>query len=641
MSRSQSLRNPPQAKPWRSRSASHREEQITWTVATTSPTCDPLLEHTTNRVLATIAFLAGSTRQELTLQTVDDDVAEGDGTITATPLRLQGDPYKAGNPAAGMVTIQDNDSITLVVEPRPLRQVRIGWNLLPDAEGYELQIQQAPANWVTPPTVTYGSTDEHRLVDLDEVLPNEGMADGDFDLRIRDYRTVGGVRKNGHFSQTIRLVENPLTAPGGRAYVPNNIGTAELQWIAEAGATNQEIRHRRLDWQPTEIGTNPCTDMGSIRPVLHNHDEWANWPNWPNYEAPGQTHNLTGSAGEITGLTNCWLYALQLNYEVPDPAGTGKVEVFSANDAYVWPSPTQFPEANQQVATYPFFGHHSSRTFNYAICTHTFDHAKWTDVINEAFVSWSAATNGFITIAPYSPRPTGACATGPSDPTQPDYAYHMRLLMMADDQHNEVRMFDLPDESHIYSFPEFKSDVFKLCITKADACVTSFTGYSALDPSDIQRRLDIANRLENPVNLWNLLFNDIPDASEGDLEPSEPIQSVDVSFKKGTFIEDRLATPSRTPFNTCRPSHEDGRYDAYELALHEAGHALGLSSFDYLNFITNLGNVSSHVAHPTVPDTIMNYNEDISQLREMGEPDCSPHPFDVMAIYALYQNVSP
>ena len=37
--------------------------------------------------------------------------------------------------------------------------------------------------------------------------------------------------------------------------------------------------------------------------------------------------------------------------------------------------------------------------------------------------------------------------------------------------------------------------------------------------------------------------------------------------------------------------------------------------------------------HPPTDDTldsVMNYR--------FGEPDCSPHPFDIMAIYALYQN---
>ena len=42
--------------------------------------------------------------------------------------------------------------------------------------------------------------------------------------------------------------------------------------------------------------------------------------------------------------------------------------------------------------------------------------------------------------------------------------------------------------------------------------------------------------------------------------------------------------------------------------------------------------VTVREAHPLITDTVMNY---------IGEPDCSPHPFDIMAIHALYQPLNP
>ena len=48
-------------------------------------------------------------------------------------------------------------------------------------------------------------------------------------------------------------------------------------------------------------------------------------------------------------------------------------------------------------------------------------------------------------------------------------------------------------------------------------------------------------------------------------------------------------------------------------------------------------------AHPTIPDSVMNY-DDPDKIRhpsisdDFDEPDCSPHPFDLLAIYALYQS---
>ena len=43
------------------------------------------------------------------------------------------------------------------------------------------------------------------------------------------------------------------------------------------------------------------------------------------------------------------------------------------------------------------------------------------------------------------------------------------------------------------------------------------------------------------------------------------------------------------------------------------------------------------ISHPTIPDSVLNYHKYVS--RNFEEPDCSLYPFDVMAIYALYQNV--
>ena len=67
-------------------------------------------------------------------------------------------------------------------------------------------------------------------------------------------------------------------------------------------------------------------------------------------------------------------------------------------------------------------------------------------------------------------------------------------------------------------------------------------------------------------------------------------------------------------FNACPEPDSHFNYP-YGLLVHEAGHALGVDHPDVNQFT----------------DSIMNY------IR--NEPDCSPHPFDILAIYALYQTV--
>ena len=80
---------------------------------------------------------------------------------------------------------------------------------------------------------------------------------------------------------------------------------------------------------------------------------------------------------------------------------------------------------------------------------------------------------------------------------------------------------------------------------------------------------------------------------------------------------------------TATSSAQDFR--AYEAMVHEAGHAFGLSDSDELRPWTSI--YDRAVAHPGVTDSVMNYPE-----AELGpEPDCSPHPLDILAIRALYQ----
>ena len=95
-------------------------------------------------------------------------------------------------------------------------------------------------------------------------------------------------------------------------------------------------------------------------------------------------------------------------------------------------------------------------------------------------------------------------------------------------------------------------------------------------------------------------------------------------------------------FNTCLPKSSDAKLDFeldnYTLMAHEVGHALGLSnsaaSLDYLTLTRAAGYV---ISHPTIHDSVL--NNDSRVRRDLAEPDCAPYPVDVMAIYALYQNV--
>ena len=75
----------------------------------------------------------------------------------------------------------------------------------------------------------------------------------------------------------------------------------------------------------------------------------------------------------------------------------------------------------------------------------------------------------------------------------------------------------------------------------------------------------------------------------------------------------------------------DTDFRNYTLVVHEAGHTLRLADFS----IVQPGSYS--VSHASIPNAVMSYDSKAG----VREPDCSPYPFDLMAIHALYQAVSP
>ena len=186
----------------------------------------------------------------------------------------------------------------------------------------------------------------------------------------------------------------------------------------------------------------------------------------------------------------------------------------------------------------------------------------------------------------------------------------------------------------------------KLCVLDAPACTTSLVGYARFNrqASTVLPSADITfngNKLEsvdpNKPGLNGVQFNTCMEGTK-----SRPLDS----SKRDTFY-------------------------AYQLTVHESGHALGLSDWtlggtagsftvsafnsivDIINlmdrvlFLADLPDIPKlpeaaaalaadaiyRASHPSTPDSVMNYDGRAG----VNEPDCSPHPLDIMAIYALYQ----
>ena len=122
------------------------------------------------------------------------------------------------------------------------------------------------------------------------------------------------------------------------------------------------------------------------------------------------------------------------------------------------------------------------------------------------------------------------------------------------------------------------------------------------------------------------LYTDLDDTTE------EPV-ALDIPHEK-------IWNPSRddVPVNRCI---RKDRYNivrdtsaVYDTLVHEAGHAIGIGD----------GRTSGYSRHhPTIPLSTVNYDDVVAAIvgYKPIEYNCSPYPFDILAIYALYQTSVP
>ena len=264
--------------------------------------------------------------------------------------------------------------------------------------------------------------------------------------------------------------------------------------------------------------------------------------------------------------------------------------------------------------------------------------SDWVDLIEYAFEQWETATDDLVTATPEYSNP----ATQEYEACTDMSWFRLFLFIRAnDDVLSEIRMVDVNLAEAFLASTEMASDPFKLCILGGPACVTSRTDYG-----------------------------------DDDRGAGYPLAGVDVTFNRSKFEDAPGARtlsdlkphwypriPDDVNFNICQPDlypvddDPDQGYYAYITALHEAGHALGLSNVtDQWRYVVDAVPIvirpfardTYTASHSSTPDSVMNYDERIgsnldpdTQEFTRKEPDCSPYPFDITAIYALYQSRGP
>ena len=339
------------------------------------------------------------------------------------------------------------------------------------------------------------------------------------------------------------------------------------------------------------------------------------------YDAATTSTNPSGDEIRIGGsFRSGEIYALQLNYETADGW------VYSARDSFVWHS-SRSPDDGDRVGTFPFFGHWAGGNYDYTVCGDTFypsnQQSQWEDLIEHAFEQWERAFPDNSISVDHVPGDCEVSVDG------------LGLLMrpIGSDSPITIGLAMFNGNSEVYMVDDSNWSI----LDKAIAINENYLLYCALKLPENQRP---GACVISPV---------YKDRSRG-AGLTLPNGSVDVVVNRRVYElwvsegvnipgGDAIASDDDIRFNSCSPGmpsiENDAEFGIYSTMVHEAGHALGLSDFSILD-VFDLDPVS----HPNITDTVMNY--DIAAgIGEDGEPDCSPHPMDIMAIHALYQSVNP
>ena len=357
------------------------------------------------------------------------------------------------------------------------------------------------------------------------------------------------------------------------------------------------------------------------------------------------------SSNNITGLKPEEIHGIQLIYtvDVTKPTFTKEVKVFAARDAYVWPANRRAGHAgygNERIATFPLdYPLDTDKTYIYRVCEETFADptatpgqnttikSNWVKFIEHALGQWQEWTEDLVTLR----QDTSLSCT--------DYT------MLATDIKNYIintyGMTQLtPGQSGaVTNYVKGLADY--TAIIPPDILVSEIKMIdTGAVPYDALQYAKISEGLAQVLGFSSCVFDRPGCAVRKTKETrgvSEVISTTDIFLSRQSVGNDTLNLPggdttvdrSDAQFNRCGAR----RSGAYETLVHEAGHALGIRGKVPPRFTIAAPASDPDVQiyfHPTVADSVMSYE---TALMLPDDPDCSPHPLDIMVIYALYQTL--
>ena len=488
------------------------------------------------------------------------------------------------------------------------RSAKVIWNPVPNANAYVLEITEGSQTCIKLVFDTFFE------VDLDRIIPDtcpptlreKGLADSKaYEFRVKATDMIGTPPlqySESEYSAPVTIVDTPITKASGKS--------------PKGGSGKATLESR-----PISDILSPGYGGGTPSFLYRTMTSMGLGTGVPTGDNP------------ITGLTQKQVYAIQWRYEKSEtpPGHTEPVitRVYAARDVYVWPSDepamdgediATFELEDRVKDTYIDSSGKKHSAYVYRICEETFPdellpdrrnkREAWRKLIRYAFGQWELASaalvrtvhleeectdySGFIDhIANSITTEVGIQVDMiPAAELRKHVAEHLsrrQNLMRVRDLHgddsarNEVLMFD---------------DV--------KGPIKSFVDASAFP--EFAKQLGFVGECWEPTkngHIARACVAKYPDEERHDMFIRREPFEADMLTLPGDGDED--VEREDVKFNQCQSV-----LSAHETLLHEAGHALGIKGRP----------------HPGIPSSVMNL---------LSEPDCSPHPLDIMAIYALYQ----
>ena len=484
--------------------------------------------------------------------------------------------------------------------------------------------------------------------DLDDILNSgNGLADAPYayHFTVRAEVSLPGGGTGTFDSAPIVIIDTPILSANGNS--PGD-GQAALKWTAVDDANilgasyaggSYSFRYRKFtdfDGHPhTMIGWQPGRPAQAGPPIMVEVENFARTETASTFDGGALITGINYTIGppNTNGLDLYEVYAIQLRYEVDINGVTHRV--FAGRDAYVWPSDRGAVDG-ERVATFPLNHLLTNKTYTYRVCEDTFPAAQladWKRFIDHAFSQWESATGDLnvniqhddsLRCADYSP-----------------YVSHIRAgvvdFITKQTMMTGVRPSDADIEAHaLMLLDEFKNNGL-LVLARLIGPVAQDRNvnevYLIRDVGEVLAGIGV-DPMMKPAGIFQDVAKEVghgwcsPACADTSVHGS--IITTDIKLRQSKYQLRAMSgyTPDlNSPdvnFNSCLVP----RFGSYQTLVHEMGHALGIRAKPNEPII----NQDDH--HPTIAGSVMSY-----ETRRMlpNDPDCSPHPLDIMAIYAIYQ----